>query len=71
MSILSWNCQGLGQPSTIHELMHLVRQFCPKIVFLSETRQQKDRVSNIRWRMELNKLFVVDGQGKGGDLALY
>jgi hypothetical protein len=40
-------------------------------VFLSETRQQKDRVSNIRFRLQLSNCFIVDGQGKGGGLALY
>jgi hypothetical protein len=40
-------------------------------VFLSETRQQKDRVRNIRFRLQLNNCFIVDGQGKGGGLALY
>jgi hypothetical protein len=51
--------------------MRLVRQFCPKIVFISETRQQQERVSNLRFRIGLNKSFVVDGQGKGGGLGLY
>jgi hypothetical protein len=40
-------------------------------VFLSETRQIKDRVSNIRVGLQLNNCFVMDGQGKGGGLALY
>jgi hypothetical protein len=61
----------MGQSSIIHELLRLVRQYCPKIVFLSEIRQQKNRVSNIRFRMCLNKSFVVDGHGKGGGLAMY
>jgi hypothetical protein len=29
------------------------------------------RVINLQFRIGLNKCFVVDGQGKGGDLALY
>jgi hypothetical protein len=48
-----------------------VREFCPKIIFISETRQQQDRVQNIIFRLVLNKCFVVDGHGKGGGLALY
>jgi hypothetical protein len=35
---------GLGQSPTVQELMRLVRQFCPKIVFISETRQQKEEL---------------------------
>jgi hypothetical protein len=33
MSTLSWNCRGLGQPQTVQELVRLVRNLCPKIVF--------------------------------------
>jgi hypothetical protein len=40
-------------------------------VFLSETRQQSNRVTNLRHRLGLNKSFVVDGQGKGGGLILF
>jgi hypothetical protein len=71
MSLLSWNCRGLEQPRTVRELICLVYIFCPKLVFLSETRQQKDRVRNLRTRVGLNNCFVVDGEGKGGGLTLY
>jgi hypothetical protein len=71
MSTLSWNCRGLGQPRTVQELTRLVREFCPNIIFLSETRQQANRVSNIKFSIGMNICFVVDGHGKGGGLALY
>jgi hypothetical protein len=71
MSTLSWNCRGLGQPQTIQELTRLIRDLCPNLVFLSETRQHNDRVSNLRFRLGLNKSFVVDSVGKGGGLALF
>jgi hypothetical protein len=70
MSILNWNCRGLGQPAKVQELPRLVRKFCPKIVFVSETRQQKSRVSNLGGRLGLKHAFVVDGHGKSGGLAL-
>jgi hypothetical protein len=71
MCLLSWNYWGLGQPRTVQKLTHIVHDFCPSIVFLYETRQHKDRVNNLNSRLGLNKCFVVDGQGKGGGLALY
>jgi hypothetical protein len=71
MSLLSWSCRGLGQPRTVQELIRLVRDFCPNLVFLSETRQQKSRVVNIKSRLGMNNCFTVDGIGKGGGLALY
>jgi hypothetical protein len=48
-----------------------VRKFCPKIVFLLETRQQKGMVSNLCGRIGLKNALIVDGQGKGGGLMLY
>jgi hypothetical protein len=54
----------------------LIHEFCPKIVFNSETRQQRDRqqrdrVNNLMFRLCFSNCFVVDGVGKGGGLALY
>jgi hypothetical protein len=69
MNIFNYNNRGLGQSRTVQELSRLVRKHCPKIVFLSETRQQSSRVSNLRARLDLNKVLVVDGRGKGGCLT--
>jgi hypothetical protein len=71
MNIMSWNYRGLGQAATVQELSRLVRKFCPKIVFLLETRQQKGMVSNLCGRIGLKNALIVDGQGKGGGLMLY
>jgi hypothetical protein len=70
MSTCRLNCRGLGKPHTVQDLSCLVRQYCPKVVFISETRQQRDRVSNLRHRTGIKNAFVVDGQGKGGGLVL-
>jgi hypothetical protein len=48
----------------------LVQSVYPNIVFLSETRQQKERVKNLKSRLGMNKCFIVDGRRKGGGLAL-
>jgi hypothetical protein len=48
-----------------------MRQYCPKIVFILETRQQRDRVDNLHYRIGLKNAFVVDGQGKGCGLILF
>jgi hypothetical protein len=51
--------------------VRLVHEKCPKIVFISETRQQSNRVRNLKSRLALDNGFVVDGKGKSGGLALY
>jgi hypothetical protein len=42
MRIMCWNCRGIGQPRTVQELVRLIREYKPILVFLSETRQNKD-----------------------------
>lgn len=37
MSTLSWNCRGLGYPSTIRHLKQLVNVHKPCFIFLAET----------------------------------
>jgi hypothetical protein len=41
------------------------------MVFLSETRQDREYVRNLRWRLGLRYCFVVNGIGKGGGIALF
>ena len=71
MTIISWNCRGLGQPRTVQELVCLVHTHRPKIVFLSETRQCKEKVKAINWRIGLKHCLTHDGKGKGAGIALY
>lgn len=71
MKLLSWNCRGLGQPRTVQELVQLVSAHRPSIVFISETRQNKDRVNGLKWRLGLKNCTLHDGRGKGAGIALY
>jgi hypothetical protein len=57
MSTLSRNYRGAGQPCTVQELTRLVCQYYSKIVFISETRQHRDRVSNLRYRFGLKMIL--------------
>ena len=41
MSCLSWNYRGLGNPQTKDELVALIRNKDPKLVFLMETKVEK------------------------------
>jgi hypothetical protein len=61
----------MGQTRTVQELTGLVHEYCPNIVFLSQTRQHRDRVSNLQYRIGSKHCFVVDGVVKGGGLGLF
>ncbi|XP_062171134.1 uncharacterized protein LOC133876926 [Alnus glutinosa] len=71
MSILSWNCRGLGNPQTVRVLHQLVKEKNPSFVFLMETFCSKSYMEKIRCRLGFESLFVVDPVGRSGGLALF
>lgn len=71
MSIMSWNCRGLAAPATIRELKELCKAHQPAILFLMETRAQKERVENMRRRLKFHNCFTVDPRGHSGGLCLF
>ncbi|PNT66353.1 hypothetical protein BRADI_3g10487v3 [Brachypodium distachyon] len=71
MSLLCWNCRGIGQPRTVEELVRLVHAQRLKVVFLSKTRHKKEVVEGLRWRLGLKHVLTFSEQGKGGGLALF
>jgi exonuclease III len=70
MNLLSWNCQGLGNPWTVQDLCHMVKEKKPDILFLMETKCKKERLEIIRVRLGFQCLFVVEPVGLSGGLAL-
>jgi exonuclease III len=71
MKIMGWNCRSIGQLRTVQDLERLVRFHRPKLLFLSETRQNKSKVENLRWRLALKHVVSFFEEGKGGGLALF
>ena len=69
MSILSWNCHGLGHPRIVQVLVDLVRTKKPCFVFLIETLCNKHRLEHIKMKIGFHGLLVVDRVGRGGGLA--
>ncbi|XP_019194796.1 PREDICTED: uncharacterized protein LOC109188622 [Ipomoea nil] len=70
MSILSWNCRGLGGTRTVRELLGIVSKERPFFVFLMETKANVDKVEQVRVKMGFEGAVNVDRVGLGGGLAL-
>ena len=47
MNLLSWNCRGLGNPRSVNALKEVIRIEKPKIVFLMETKLDRDWMKNV------------------------
>ncbi|GLT77193.1 hypothetical protein SLA2020_488020 [Shorea laevis] len=70
MSLLSWNCRGLGNPRTVRDLRQMVEEKRPRFLFLMETRLRQRRMQGIRTQLGFAGMLTVDPVGTGGGLAL-
>ncbi|XP_059455195.1 uncharacterized protein LOC132185439 [Corylus avellana] len=70
MSLISWNCRGLGNPRTVRDLSHMVKEKKPNFLFLMETISNKKRMEQLRVKLGYEGLFVVEPVGRSGGLAL-
>lgn len=70
MSCLNWNCRGLGNQQIEDELITLVSNKDPKMVFLMETKVEKSTIERIGRKMQLTNIFVVPQINIGEGLAL-
>jgi hypothetical protein len=60
----AWNLQ------TVHELHQKVKEKCPELVFLMETKLQSNKMNDIKQRLGFENMIVVDNVGRSGGLAL-
>ncbi|XP_019163182.1 PREDICTED: uncharacterized protein LOC109159537 [Ipomoea nil] len=70
MSIISWNCRGLGNQTAVQVLADLVRSKRPSVVYLIKTFVDKQRMETIRVQLGYDNVFTVDADGHSGGLAL-
>lgn len=71
MSVLRWNCRGIGLPWNIQFLTDVIRQKKPTFAFLCETNGRQDKLEEVRRKIEYEGMFVVEPLGKSGGLVLF
>jgi exonuclease III len=71
MSLLVWNCRGLGSDSTVGELRWLVKKYRPMILFLSETKMKDRRAQKFMWSLGYTGSLAVSSEGQSGGLVLF
>ena len=70
MSIISWNCRGLGNLRTVQELVDIISIKKPKIVFLMEFKVGRQQVERVKNKLKFEGCFTVDSVRGGGGLAM-
>ena len=71
MSLLLWNCHGLGNPRIENELVSLIQEKDPSIVFIVETWADEVRLDRTLSKINFDKKCVVPRQNRGGGLVLF
>ncbi|KAK1368150.1 Endonuclease/exonuclease/phosphatase family protein [Heracleum sosnowskyi] len=70
MSILSWNCHGLGTPWAFQFLREIILQKRPDYVFLCETLCKQVTVEKLQQSIGFEGNVLVEARGHSGGVAL-
>ena len=70
MTILAWNCRGMGSALAGKILADEVREKDPLLVFLAETKTGESKMRRIRNKMKYTQGITVQSDGRSGGLAM-
>ena len=71
MSLLCWNCRGLGNQRTENQLADIVWAKDPSVVFLAETWTDETRLIQIHDQLQLKNEFIALRRNKTGGLVIF
>ena len=70
MSIILWNCRGLGSPPTVCMLTEEEKGKNPTLVFLVEMKATTERMKGFQQKLGFTQGIIVPSDGKSGGLAM-
>ena len=71
MSVLSWNCRGLGNPEAVRELRSIVKLEGPSLLFVMEIKIKAKGVEDLKYTLGLAGSFAIDSFGLSGGIGLF
>ena len=70
MTILAWNCRGIGLALAGRILVDEVKAKDPLLVFLTETKTGESKMKGIRNKVKYTQGITVPSDGRSGGLAM-
>ena len=70
MSLLAWNCRGLGSSRAVQVLTDEVKSKDPTLVFLAEMKANASRIKGIQWKTEYTQGIIMPSDSRSDGLAL-
>ena len=70
MTLLAWNCRGLGSNLAVQILTNEVKATDPTLVFLAETKAGVNRIKGVQCKLNYTQGIIVPSDGRSGGLAL-
>ena len=70
MSLLAWNCRGLGLALAVRSLTDVVKVTDPVLVFLLETKASQNRIKGLQRKLNLTQGITVPSDGWSGGLVM-
>ena len=64
MSLISWNCRGLGNLRSVKTLEKMVNEEEPIIVFLMEMKLNRDWMNKVKDKCNMKQGLVVPSERK-------
>lgn len=70
MSLIGFNCRGLGNTAAVNSLRNLIRREAPSLIFLSETKLSCGEMMKVKAKVSGYNGLAVDSCGRSGGVAL-
>ncbi|CAH9087491.1 unnamed protein product, partial [Cuscuta epithymum] len=70
MSIVSWNCRGLGNLATVQGVVDIVKELRPSIIFLMETKISYSRAKETLRMQGFYNSEGMDNEGSSGGIIM-
>lgn len=70
MTILAWNCRGLGSAPVVRSLTDKVKESDPILVFLAKTKANQNKIKGLQRKLKLTQGITVSCNGWSGGLAM-